>query len=40
MRGEPKVSVFEPNKEWFHYAFAHLMSPEDSDKVFDDLVVP
>ena len=33
-------SVFEPNKEWFHYAFAHLMSREESDKVFDELVVP
>jgi len=33
-------SVFEPNKEWFHYAFAHLMSREDSDLAFDELVVP
>src|SRR6201996_3139321 len=33
-------SVFEPNKEWFHYAFAHLMPREESDKVFDELVVP
>jgi pimeloyl-ACP methyl ester carboxylesterase len=33
-------SVFEPNKEWFHYAFAHLMTREDSDIVFEELVVP
>jgi len=33
-------SVFEPNKEWFHYAFAHLMTRENSDRVFDELVVP
>jgi len=33
-------TVFEPNKDWFHYAFAHLMPREESDKVFDDLVVP
>jgi len=33
-------TVFEPNKEWFHYAFAHLMKREESDLVFDELVVP
>ncbi|HTJ13677.1 MAG TPA: alpha/beta hydrolase [Dinghuibacter sp.] len=33
-------TVFEPNKDWFHYAFAHLMPRSESDKVFDELVVP
>jgi pimeloyl-ACP methyl ester carboxylesterase len=33
-------TVYEPNKEWFHYAFCHLLSREESDKVFDALVVP
>jgi len=33
-------SVYEPNKEWFHYAFCHTLTKEESDKVFDELVVP
>ena len=33
-------SVFVPNKNWFHYAFAHTMTQVKSDKVFDDFVVP
>lgn len=33
-------SVYEPNKEWFHYAFCHTLTREESDKVFDELVVP
>jgi pimeloyl-ACP methyl ester carboxylesterase len=33
-------SVFEPNKKWFHYAFCNTMTREESDKVFDNYVVP
>ena len=33
-------TVFEPNKEWFHYAFCNTMSRTASDVVFDELVVP
>ncbi len=33
-------TVYEPNKEWFHYAFCHTLSKEESDNVFDELVVP
>lgn len=33
-------TVYEPNKDWFHYAFCHTLSKEESDKVFDELVVP
>jgi pimeloyl-ACP methyl ester carboxylesterase len=33
-------TVYEPNKEWFHYAFCHTLTREESDKVFDELVVP
>jgi pimeloyl-ACP methyl ester carboxylesterase len=33
-------SVFEPNKKWFHYAFCNTMTRIESDKVFDQYVVP
>ncbi len=33
-------SVFEPTKKWFHYAFCNTMSAEESNKVFDEQVVP
>jgi pimeloyl-ACP methyl ester carboxylesterase len=33
-------SVFEPTKKWFHYAFCNTMTREESDKVFDEYVVP
>jgi pimeloyl-ACP methyl ester carboxylesterase len=33
-------SVFEPNKKWFHYTFCNTMSQEESDKVFEEFVVP
>jgi pimeloyl-ACP methyl ester carboxylesterase len=33
-------SVFVPTKSWFYYAFGNTLSRSDSDKVFDQLVVP
>jgi pimeloyl-ACP methyl ester carboxylesterase len=33
-------SVFQPNKKWFHYAFCNTMTRTESDKVFDQYVVP
>jgi pimeloyl-ACP methyl ester carboxylesterase len=33
-------TVYEPNKEWFHYAFCHTLSRGESDRVFEELVVP
>ncbi len=33
-------AVFVPTKEWFHYTFCNTMSREESDKVFDEFVVP
>ncbi len=33
-------SVFMPDKKWFHYTFCNTMSQEDSDKAFDEFVVP
>jgi len=33
-------SVFYPTKKWFHYAFTNTLSREESDKIFDEFVVP
>ena len=33
-------SVFMPDKKWFHYTFCNTLSGEQSDKIFDELVVP
>jgi len=33
-------SVFHPTKEWLHYTFCNTMSREESDQVFDELIVP
>lgn len=33
-------SVFEPSKKWFHYAFCNTMSIDESNKVYDEQVVP
>ncbi len=33
-------SVFKPTKKWLHYTFCNTMTREESDKVFDELVVP
>ncbi|MBO9611325.1 MAG: alpha/beta hydrolase [Dyadobacter sp.] len=33
-------SVFFPTKKWFHYTFGNTLSREESDKAFDELVVP
>ena len=33
-------SVFIPTKKWFHYTFCNTMTRVESDKVFEELVVP
>ncbi len=33
-------TVFYPTKKWFHYAFGNTLTRAESDKVFDELVVP
>jgi pimeloyl-ACP methyl ester carboxylesterase len=33
-------AVFYPGKEWFHYAFCNTLTREESDKNFDEFVVP
>jgi esterase/lipase len=33
-------SVFVPTQSWFHYTFCNNMSREDSDKMFEEFVVP
>ncbi len=33
-------SVHYPTKKWFHYAFTNTLSREESDRIFDELVVP
>jgi len=32
-------SAFEPNKKWFHHAFANTLTSAESDKVFDKFAV-
>lgn len=33
-------SVFYPTKRWFHYAFGNTLTRAESDRVFDEFVVP
>jgi pimeloyl-ACP methyl ester carboxylesterase len=33
-------SVFYPTKKWFFYAFGNTLTREESDKAFDEFVVP
>jgi pimeloyl-ACP methyl ester carboxylesterase len=33
-------SVFKPSVDWFHYAFCHTLPLDETQKIFDDLVVP
>lgn len=33
-------SVYYPTKKWFHYAFTNTLSREESDRIFEELVVP
>jgi len=33
-------TIFHPTPDWFHYAFCHTMTKEESARVFDRYVVP
>jgi pimeloyl-ACP methyl ester carboxylesterase len=33
-------SVFKPTKKWFQYAFCNTLAREESDRVFEEIVVP
>lgn len=33
-------SVHYPTKKWFHYAFTNTLSREESDRIFEEYVVP
>ena len=33
-------SIHYPTKKWFHYAFTNTLTREESDRIFDEFVVP